>query len=396
MTTTATELVGESRATQAAEKKATAIADVNVDLTSSSPLLAAASSDFAARGLAIVPQFLSRGEVEALREECDALVRAAAASNEADDFLVGRAGCVLQTLPRGSRGAAAAARGDSLGAAECRRAAPCTPRGAELALGGKLASLAGALLRKAAEAEEEEEEDDEHEVENGDERRAKNLARQLPPLVLIGEQYIVKPARGGPGTAFAWHADGSWLEAGRSEAGPREPEKKEKEKKEKKEKKKKKTSPQTYLSVWIPLDDVSPGNGGLVLPGEEEIERAAAARRRKRRSKNNLDETESENGDDEEDSPSSSSVPLVAAAGTAVAMASWLRHASGSNDSERPRRAWMPQLKLGPVEVDKHVEGEGEGDEEQEDREERRRWRERSAAAARETWRVPVPCSSFV
>ena len=223
----------------------------------------------------------------------------------------------------------------------------------------------------------------------------------LPPLVLIGEQYIVKPARGGPGTAFSWHADGSWLEAGRSEAGPREPRKDEekKEKKKQKQQQKKKINPRAYLSVWIPLDDVSPGNGGLVLPGEEEIERAGAARRRRRSKNLDLDvdfddENENESGNDDDDD-SSSSVPLVAAAGTAIAMASWLRHASGPNDSERPRRAWMPQLKLGPVEVEgaEGAEGaDGEGEEE-EDKEERRRRRERTAAAARETWRVPVPCS---
>ena len=119
---------------------------------------------------------------------------------------------------------------------------------------------------------------------------------------------------------------------------------------------------QMYLSVWIPLDDVGPGNGGLVLPGEEEIERAAAARKRRRRRRSNLDgDGENEDGNENDKDPSSS-IPLVAAAGTAVAMASWLRHASGPNDSGRPRRAWMPQLKLGAVEV----EGEEEEGEEEE------------------------------
>ena len=397
--TTTTKLV-ENRA-QAAEKASVDydIVEAMVDPNTSSALLAAAAADFAARGLAIVPQFLSRSEIEALREECDALVRARRREDgdeKTADFLIGRAGCVVQTLPRGSRGASAAASGDFVEAAKARRAAPCTRGGAELVFGRKLATLAEALLRKAAE-EGEEKEEEEAGADDGDGRG--NLAPryssppQPPPLVLIGEQYIVKPARGGPGTAFAWHSDGSWLEAGQSEAGPREPRKREEGEgaATTSTEEEKKTNRQTYLSVWMPLDDVGPGNGGLVLPGEEEIERTAAARRRRRRKALDVDVAD----ENENDEDYSSSIPLVAAAGTAVAMASWLRHASGPNDSERARRAWMPQLKLGAVEVEGEGEEEGEEEGERGDGERRAR-REKTAAAARETWRVPVPCSSAV
>ena len=445
--TTTTKLV-EGRA-HAAEKEASVHDDdaftIEVDpSTPSATLLAAASSDFAARGLAIIPHFLSRREVEILREECDALLRArkreSDCGGEAEaDFLVGRAGCVVQTLPRGSRGAAAAASGDSLEAARARRAAPCTRGGAELVFGKKLASLAEALLRKAAEEQEEDEGDQEEEAEleaelevrvgGGGGGEKPPLRPPPPPLVLVGEQYIVKPARGGPGTAFAWHADGSWLEAGRSEAGPREPKRRRRKGEgaagaagaggrgaagagaagaagggggggggggttKRKEEEGKKMNRQMYLSVWIPLDDVGPGNGGLVLPGEEEIERAAAARKRRRRRRSNLDgDGENEDGNENDKDPSSS-IPLVAAAGTAVAMASWLRHASGPNDSGRPRRAWMPQLKLGAVEV----EGEEEEEEEEggDSGERRARMKEKTSAAAEETWRVPVPCRGSV
>lgn len=317
------------------------------------------------------------------------------------DFLVGRAGCVVQTLPNGSGGAAAAASGDSLAAARARSSVPCTPRGAEMAFGKKLASLAEALLR-SAEGEEEDDDDDDGSGNDGDEN-GERRRREKKPLVLIGEQYIVKPARGGLGTSFAWHADGAWLEAGASEAGPLEPPKRggagAASKQERK--KKKKRERQTYVSIWIPLDDVSPGNGGLVLPCEDNIERMASERRRRKRGAESEEEEEEEETEDiylDDDSSPSSSIPLVAAAGTAVAMASWLRHASSPNDSERPRRAWMPQLKLGAVEVEVEVgeeeDGEGGGRERGGDRATTRA-AAAAVAAARETWRVPVPCFFF-
>jgi hypothetical protein len=59
-------------------------------------------------------------------------------------------------------------------------------------------------------------------------------------LTLVNEQFVVKPPHSGPAAAFGWHRDGAWCHA--------------------------QALPQPYLSVWVPLDDVSEENGALRAP----------------------------------------------------------------------------------------------------------------------------------
>ena len=161
-----------------------------------------------------------------------------------------RRGCILDTLPSGSKGALAAARGDGDAAAAARSSPPLTQAGAALALRSRVVETAAVLL-------------------GGGEG-----------ITLVGEQFIAKPPRSAPSSAFALHADADALPGGRHSPDAR-----------------------AYVSIWVPLDACDGGSGGLVVAG----------------------------------------VPLTLPAGVGVAMRGDALHESPGNGSGRWRRAWMPQ-----------------------------------------------------
>ena len=156
-------------------------------------------------------------------QECASLAAAAAAADAAagvDDgdngaACVLRRGCILDTLPSGSRGALAATRGDGVAAAAARSSPPLTPAGATLALRSRVVHAASMLLGEG---------------EDG--------------ISLVGEQFIVKPPKSAPASSFPLHVDADALPGGRHSPDAR-----------------------AYVSVWVPLDACDAGSGGLVVAG---------------------------------------------------------------------------------------------------------------------------------
>lgn len=204
---------------------------------------------FQIEGCAVVSGWLSPAQVERLRRECDALVgppRPAASPRQR--------GCVF--APQTG----------------CTRA--CTEHSA------RLAALTRELLGLGA----------------------------GQPVLLVGEQFIVKEAHSGEAARFAWHRDGEALGEGGGDtaAGELQP------------------PPPPYVSVWVALDDADEENGGLcVLRGSHADGLLQPP----------------------PGSASASLEPLAlsVAAGDAVALHSRLLHCSGPNLAGGRRRAWMPQ-----------------------------------------------------
>ena len=128
-----------------------------------------------------------------------------------------------------------------------------------------------------------------------------------PAAHLFNDQYISKPGRSGPATAFAWHRDSDWCRDGAAENPG-------------------------YLSVWAALDDVFADNGCLVIrPGShaQNINSQAEGPRK--------------------DVLAQPEVVLELPAGSAVVMVDGVEHASGPNTSAFARRAWMPQFSAQPI-----------------------------------------------
>ena len=115
-----------------------------------------------------------------------------------------------------------------------------------------------------------------------------------PHAVLFNEQYIVKQSRSGIAGAFKWHRDSdSLVNAGIS------------------------LDNISYISIWVPLDDVTRENGCLFV------------------------KPMMHDGCDP--------VPLELPRGSAVIMSHLLFHMSGPNTTLFQRRAWMPQFSSQPI-----------------------------------------------
>lgn len=300
--------------------------------------LAAAAASVASCGLAVIRGVLSPSQVAALAAAADALAAAARAADEeaaggADlgpGWLAAQRGCILET-----GGGAAGAAGEAAAAAApfCARTDP--------GLGALLARLGTAVLLGGA----------------GEPGGAGAGAGQPSPpggLRLLNEQFIVKPPRCGAASAFAWHTDGQYLEGaggarraagaeeecaavvatstgsgGSGEVGPPPP------------------PPTPYLSVWVPLDAVGPANGtlevswqaavGAGLVREDGAGGAPAAGAATAAAPLQAPRALSH----------SRRVPIIAAPGDAVLMASTLPHGSGPNVGDGVRRVWMPQVAAG-------------------------------------------------
>lgn len=120
---------------------------------------------------------------------------------------------------------------------------------------------------------------------------------------LINEQFIVKEAHSGEAAAFAWHRDSDGVASA------------------------------SYLSVWVPLDDVSEENGTLYIAPRTHVRDADC-------------------GGTLPSPPSHASLEdlaVVVSAGAAVVLSSLVLHCSGNNYSDAARRVWMPQIGWFPL-----------------------------------------------
>eukprot|EP01134_Creolimax_fragrantissima_P007831 CFRG7831T1 len=125
-------------------------------------------------------------------------------------------------------------------------------------------------------------------------------ASESSTLSLLNEQYIVKSANGGHGTAFGWHQDSTDM-----------PE-----------------AHQKYVSVWIALDDCNEENGTLYVRNR------------------NVDRYGTITAHTTPPNAQEQGVPLLFNAGDAIIMSSTLWHRSGPNISGFTRHAFMPQYVL--------------------------------------------------
>jgi len=141
----------------------------------------------------------------------------------------------------------------------------------------------------------------------------------------FNDQYIVKPpARNKEclrSSSFQWHYDSQWCDAEHS------------------------SSYTSYLSCWVPLDDVSEENGTLrILPYAEAS--AAATHREKALaypSRQTLPSPLSDDGCD------GIGRLITVSAGSVVFFSDVVLHCSGPNLGDSIRRVWMPQFSAGPI-----------------------------------------------
>lgn len=120
------------------------------------------------------------------------------------------------------------------------------------------------------------------------------------------DQYVVKGPEGG--LAFSWHQDSGYVV---SNGGP--------------------PDHLPYLTCWLPLDDATIANGTVrVVPGSHR--RGILSHERQEGSNDiaiEVDETEA--------------VALEVPAGSVVAFSSRMLHATGANQTDRPRRVYLAQ-----------------------------------------------------
>jgi ElaB/YqjD/DUF883 family membrane-anchored ribosome-binding protein len=183
----------------------------------------------------------------------------------------------------------------------------------ELAMTGKIGHTAEFLLRAIEEEEEEEEEEEKKEREEKSLKATRKRIRVVDDArkeseraYMFNDQYIVKPPHV-RGVEFPWHRDGqyeTWKTTSKTSVAL------------------------PYLSAWVALDDVSEENGALRFKKNE-----------KERFGPDVDVASIR--DEEDDTIATMN------AGSVVFFMSDVLHASGKNMSEETRRAWMPQFSLG-------------------------------------------------
>ncbi|KAK9817804.1 hypothetical protein WJX72_002453 [[Myrmecia] bisecta] len=236
---------------------------------------------FQESGFVIVPDFLSSSELDALRQECDTLVelaqdQAGAAAACSREWAAEHRGCIFETTPRSSGSSACTSRHAF---ANARSRWPLTAVARDLLLGSRMQGLVYCLLGC--------------------------------PGYLFNDQYIVKPAMSQL-SAFHWHRDSDWCNGEDIEHHP-------------------------YISVWIALDDMHPGNGSLHIKPLQQTQHAAPP-------------GAVENGGSANTADcAKQAVAVTVAAGTLVVMCDRVVHCSGPNNSLHTRRAWMPQFSAGPI-----------------------------------------------
>ena len=172
-------------------------------------------------------------------------------------------------------------------------------------------------------------------------------------LYLVNEHYVIKPPRSN--VSFSWHTDAGEQFTGRH--------------------------PPPYVSVWLPLDDVSQGNGTLqIIPWSRQSKRIVASdgmgnpsfeagsksrnKKRKRMAEEATTSTlatpeDTSIGIDTRDSCLEDTWRLdlehepasivEAKAGSAVVFSSKLWHASGPNVTDSPRRVYYAQFSTIPI-----------------------------------------------
>ncbi len=142
----------------------------------------------------------------------------------------------------------------------------------------------------------------------------------------FNDQYIVKPpARNEESlrsSSFQWHYDSQWCDA-------------------------ETTSMYTsYLSCWVPLDDVSEENGTLRILPYPEASSAAATHREKALAYPSRQTLPSPLLDDGCDGAGRL---ITVSAGSVVFFSDVVLHCSGPNLGDSIRRVWMPQFSAGPI-----------------------------------------------
>ena len=126
---------------------------------------------------------------------------------------------------------------------------------------------------------------------------------------LFNEQFVVKGA--GTGASFAWHQDGAYVGFDH----------------------------RAYVTVWIALDDASVDNGCIwVLPRDLDAE----PRLDPHHWNDQTNDLSGYQGDDP-------GQPIECPAGTMLVFSSLTLHRSGSNTTERPRRAYVCQYSAAPI-----------------------------------------------
>ncbi len=130
-----------------------------------------------------------------------------------------------------------------------------------------------------------------------------------PECMLFNEQFVVKGA--GSGAGFAWHQDSAYV--GFDHA--------------------------PYLSVWIALDDTTTANGCLHLL-ERDLDRDGRVDPHVW-----VEETRELNGHFGDEA----GMAIECTAGCAVVFSSLTLHRSGSNTTDRPRRAYLAQYSATPL-----------------------------------------------
>ena len=129
------------------------------------------------------------------------------------------------------------------------------------------------------------------------------------PAMLFNEQFVVKGA--GKGASFAWHQDSAYVGFDHK----------------------------AYLTVWIALDDATEENGCVYLiPRDLDANPGIDPHQWQ-------DDTKELNGYFGSDP----GVPMTCKAGTVVAFSSLTLHRSGSNSTDKPRRAYICQYSLEPI-----------------------------------------------
>mmetsp|Transcript_17026 Transcript_17026/g.44188 ORF Transcript_17026/g.44188 Transcript_17026/m.44188 type:complete len:268 (+) Transcript_17026:596-1399(+) len=220
-------------------------------------------------------------------QECSRLVEVAAEQCHADprdgEWAARERGCIFQPLPVAQAepsAPAAAFRTDARAYGTARATRPCSPAARDILLGARMAELVGAVLGR--------------------------------PAYLYNDQYIVKPARSSL-ASFRWHRDSDWCRSGQFTYAP-------------------------YISVWCALDDMTLGNGTLVV-----APRGGAWSAQPSGAPAGGPSLAGNGGGDP------GLRPLAVRAGDAVVMDDMVWHASGPNGSAFARRAWMPQFSAGPI-----------------------------------------------
>ncbi|GMH33565.1 hypothetical protein BSKO_01399 [Bryopsis sp. KO-2023] len=214
-------------------------------------------------GYAIVEKFLTDAQVEVLREESDNIVELAfqqkGARGSDNERAAREFGCIFEALPRWRCQNPEAWTSNDVYFTE-RAKWPCSPYVRDIIQGSVMMSVLTGLLG--------------------------------PSPFLLNDQHIVKQGNSTL-SGFGWHKDSDRM----TELG---------------------AAHRQYISVWCALDDINPGNGGLVV--KPYLEQAAD--------------------------------PIDAPAGTAVLLSSNILHKSGPNRTSHPRRAWMPQFSREPILLD--------------------------------------------